>query len=90
MKMFSIATMALFAFAMAMTSFHSEALAGKHTGRNVAIGVAAGLATMAIISGAARANDRARQGRNYCARLMDKCDDGQEWACDKYEDRCED
>jgi len=82
--------MALCAFGLGMTSFHSDAEAGRRTGRNVAIGVAAGLATMAIISGAARANERERRGRNSCARLLDKCEDGQEWACDKYEARCED
>ena len=89
MKLLSLAAIALFAFGFGMTSFRSEADA--RTGRNVAIGVAAGLATMAIISEATRADERRRRSdRRYsCGRLMDRCDAGQDWACEKYERRCE-
>ncbi|MBL8881573.1 MAG: hypothetical protein JNL45_00820 [Hyphomicrobium sp.] len=89
MRLLSLTAIALFAFGLGMTSFHSEADARR--GRNVAIGVAAGLATMAIISEAARADERRRRGdRRYsCERLMDKCDAGEDWACEKYERRCD-
>ncbi len=89
MRLLPIAAVALSAFGFGMTSFHSEADAGR--GRNVAIGVAAGVATMAIIAGAARADERRRRGdRRYsCGRLMERCDAGEDWACEKYERRCE-
>lgn len=87
MRLLTIAAMALFAFSLGITSFQSDANAGRR-GRNVAIGVGVGLATMAIIAGAANANER-RRGRNSCARLMEACDDGEDWACEKYERRCD-
>lgn len=95
MKTASAFTTALTAFSLALASFAGAADAG-HRGRNAAIGVAAGIATLAIIAGAssrAHAHDyddgdyqpRRSSWRARCERLYDRCNDGSDWACEKYE-----
>lgn len=95
MKTASILATGLMVFSLALTSSGGTADAG-HRGRNTAIGVAAGIATLAIIAGAssrrAHADDyddgehhHHHSYRGRCERLLDRCNDGSDWACEKYE-----
>ncbi len=84
----SLAMVALAAFAFGMTGFDTTAEA-RHRGRNLAIGIGAAAATAIILSGAARADGRRRYGRYSCGDLYDMCSEGRDWACRKYERRCE-
>lgn len=96
MKTVSAFVTALMVFSLALTSFGTSADA-RH-GRNTAIGIAAGIATLAIIAGASRAraerydDDEEYRPRRYrsgggisCSRLLRKCNNGSNWACEKYE-----
>lgn len=66
----------------------------SHTGRNVAAGVAAGVIGAIILNEAAKANsDREvvseeRGPRHSCRSLSRRCDDGQDWACRKFDRQC--
>jgi hypothetical protein len=82
----------LVALPMVVTAPQS-ADAGKR-GRNIAIGAAAVIAGAAILSGAARAERRReyygyRRGyyRHSCSELYDRCNYGQDWACERFDDR---
>lgn len=61
-----------------------------HRGRNIAIGAAAAIAGVAILSGAARA-DRRYYRRGYyrysCSQLYSRCNYGDAWACERFDDR---
>lgn len=92
----SIFMTALMAFAVGVTAFIDTADAGKRSRRNAAIGVGAGVVALAIIAAAsqskkAHAEERSYRrsgyggGRNYCGRLLRKCNNGNGWACEKYE-----
>lgn len=66
--------------------------------RNVAIGVLGAAAALAIISEAAKADERRRyrqERRVYgrgdsCSALMRRCDRGDNWACNRWDNRCHD
>lgn len=95
MKTPSLAVTAVMALCVGFTAFIDTADAGKRSRRNAAIGVAAGLATLAIIAAAssskkAHANEGYRRrghggGENYCARLLRRCNNGSNYSCEKYE-----
>lgn len=63
----------------------AEARGGRGVG--IGLGVAAGVAGLLIISEAARA-DGYRRGPS-CRRLIDRCDDGERWACRRFHRECE-
>ena len=84
----TFAMLALAAFAFGMSAFDTSAEA-RIRGRHVAIGLGAAAATAIILSGAARADERRRYRRYSCADLYDMCSEGRDWACHKYERRCE-
>lgn len=90
MKTASIALTAIFAFGLGVSSFNAEAAAGERSRRNAAIAVTAGLATIALLASASRSRSHdsgyvSRDGRSYCERLLDRCDNGSSRACEKYE-----
>lgn len=61
--------------------------------RNVGLGILGAAAAIAIISGAAKADQRERGyrgGGDSCRHYMRKCDQGQAWACRKWDNRCHD
>ncbi|MEQ1713058.1 MAG: hypothetical protein ABL908_16875 [Hyphomicrobium sp.] len=69
----------------------------NHTGRNIAIGVGAALATGIILNEAARAEGRSSVRRydsedghdRTCRRWRRLCnDEGERWACRKYDNNC--
>ncbi|MGL4396213.1 MAG: hypothetical protein ACRCS9_06725 [Hyphomicrobium sp.] len=76
----------------------------RHSGRNLAIGLVAGAAAAAIIAGSANASERRSRStyraygdddgyrvvrrRPTCGQLLDRCNAGSDWACDRYERRC--
>jgi hypothetical protein len=82
-KTLSLLAAALLAIALQFSAQTAEA--GR--GRGIGLGIAAGVATAIIISQAARAEGRRRGG--YCARLLDRCDYGEDWACRRFHYRCE-
>ena len=84
----SLAMAALAAFAISTAAFDNSAEA-RIRGRHVAIGLGAAAATAIILSGAARADERRRYRRYSCEDLYDLCSEGRDWACHKYERRCE-
>ena len=70
--------------------------AGKRSRRNAVVGVGVGLAALALIAAASQskkayAGERSYSrngyggGQNYCGRLLRKCNNGSNWACEKYE-----
>jgi microcompartment protein CcmK/EutM len=91
MKIAAVLMTALMAFSVGVTAFVDTADAGRRSRRNAAIGIGAGIATLAIIAAAsssrrAYANERRPgNGRNYCGRLLRRCNNGNDWACEKYE-----
>lgn len=61
--------------------------------RNVALGVLGAAAAVAIIAGAsnaARAERRRDDYRDRCRFYDRKCDQGENWACRKFDDNCAD
>ena len=69
----------------------------NHTGRNIAIGVGAALATGIILNEAAKAEGRTTVRRydsddghdRTCRRWRRLCnDEGERWACRKYDNNC--
>lgn len=59
----------------------------KKKGSNAGAAIAAGAAA-AVILGIAANSAKADRG-NECRRWERKCDDGQDWACDKYDRHCD-
>lgn len=57
-----------------------------HRGVGIGLGVAAGLTALYVISESARANGY-RRGPS-CRGLLARCDDGQRWACRRFNERC--
>lgn len=57
-----------------------------HRGVGIGLGVAAGLTALYIISESARAEGY-RRGPS-CRGLIARCDDGQRWACRRFNERC--
>jgi hypothetical protein len=67
----------------------------NHRGRNAAIGIVGAAAALAIIgNSAARADDRRSDRRDYdddegqCHRWDNRCRDGADWACRKFDRNC--
>ena len=64
----------------------------SNKGRNVAAGVAAGVIGAIILNEAAKASSREvveeRSPRHSCRSLSRRCDDGQDWACRKFDRQC--
>lgn len=68
----------------------------NNTGRNIAIGVGAAVATGIILNEAAKADGRGTvryynaddEHNRTCRRWNRKCDDGERWACRKYDNNC--
>lgn len=67
-------------------------------GRGIALGILGAAAATAIIAGAAHARDRHYYGdRHYyrsrsgpsCRELRWRCNDGSDWACRRYYNRCD-
>ncbi|MEZ5849087.1 MAG: hypothetical protein R3D68_00370 [Hyphomicrobiaceae bacterium] len=58
----------------------------NNTGRNVAIGVGAAILGGIILNEAAKANGYRDDGLS-CRQLYRRCDDGQDWACRKFDRR---
>jgi hypothetical protein len=86
-RIFSLLFIALLAVTVQISTAN-EALAWRgHRGAGVALGVGAGLATLFIISEAARAQGYRRGSR--CRHLINRCDDGERWACRKFHQVCE-
>lgn len=62
-----------------------------HHGRNAAIGIVGAAAALAIISNSARADDRSDHeddGDRQCRRWNHRCNDGEGWACRKFDRNC--
>lgn len=58
-------------------------------GRGIALGIGALIGTAIILNEAARADGHRRYQRSsMCGRLLYRCEDGSEWSCRRYEDRC--
>jgi hypothetical protein len=72
---------------------HTSGERRSNTGRNLAVGIAAGVLGAIILNQAARAGERDHGGDDEgglsCRQLDRRCDDGQEWACRKFARRCE-
>lgn len=88
----AILASALVAFAGSVAVIDSPAEAGRK-GRNIAAGVVLGVAAAAIIANSNRAyaSDRGyrRSGwRSRCNRWLRQCDYGNDYACEKFENRC--
>ncbi|OYW54214.1 MAG: hypothetical protein B7Z29_13150 [Hyphomicrobium sp. 12-62-95] len=82
---------ALVAFGGLAAAIDSPAEAGRK-GRNIAVGVAVGIAAAAIIANSNRAyaSDRGyrRSGwRSRCNRWLRECDRGNDYSCEKFETR---
>lgn len=69
----------------------------SNTGRNIAIGVGAAVATGIILNEAAKAERRSAPARVYesdyehekrCNRWYRLCDEGERWACRKADNNC--
>lgn len=93
MTKYAIAALA----AVMALSITGDAEAKKnHTGRNIAIGVGAAVATGIILNEAARAQGRGTvryydaedEHARTCRRWNRKCDDGERWACRKFDNNC--
>lgn len=86
----SVAMIALSVFLTGLTAFESPAEAGRR-GRNLAIGLGAAAAAAIILSETARASERRsyRRSRMSCGELADRCEDGSDWACERYYRRCD-
>lgn len=91
----AILAAALVAFAGSVAVIDSPAEAGKKGRRaaGIAAGVAVGVAAAAIIANSNRAyaSDRGyrRSGwRSRCNRWLRQCDYGNDYACEKFENRC--
>lgn len=93
-KLPTLALTALTLFSVLATIASTDAEARRrHHGRNVALGVLGTAAAVAIIAGSSRsayADDdyRYRRGPSRCDRLAYRCNNGSDWACDKYERTC--
>lgn len=83
-RIFSLLFIALLAVTMQISTAND---AQARRGRGVALGVGAGLATLFIISEAARAQGHRRGSR--CRHLINRCDDGERWACRRFHQVCE-
>ncbi|OYX98967.1 MAG: hypothetical protein B7Y80_13075 [Hyphomicrobium sp. 32-62-53] len=87
----SLLAAALVAFGGLAAAIDSPAEAGRK-GRNIAVGVAVGIAAAAIIANSNRAyaSDRGyrRSGwRSRCNRWLRECDRGNDYSCEKFETR---
>lgn len=87
----SLLAAALVAFGGMVAAIDSPAEAGRK-GRNIAVGVALGVAAAAIIANSNRAyaSDRGyrRSGwRSRCNRWLRECDRGNNYSCEKFETR---
>jgi hypothetical protein len=87
----AILAAALVAFAGSIVAIDNPADAGRK-GRNIAVGVALGVAAAAIIANSNRAyaSDRGyrRSGwRSRCNRWLRECDRGNDYSCEKFETR---
>ncbi len=70
----------------------------RNRGAKIAAGVILGAAALAIIGSSGRAHARDRDNgsedaqlsryQRRCQNLSDRCDNGSQFACDKYEDDC--
>lgn len=81
------AVMAVSAVMMSMTTS-----AEARRGRNLAIGagVVLGAAALAAAANRAEAREYRRSGwRSRCRRWYHRCEDGSDWACEKYERNCD-
>lgn len=91
MKSISALMAGLMVFSIGLTTLADHADAGHRSRRNAAVGVALGAAALAVIAASknARADEeyrpRRNSWRNRCMRLLDRCNDGSNWACEKYE-----
>ena len=83
---------AAMAATLALAGATAESQAKNRTGRNIAIGIGAALATGIILSESARARGRdhyrSDDHHRRCRTLLRKCDDGQRWACRRFNDYC--
>lgn len=67
---------------------------GKNRAGKIAGGIAAGIAAGIILNEIAKGQAEAREERHYrgdglsCRQLLFRCEDGQEWACRKFDRRC--
>ena len=82
---------ALIAFGGLAAAVESPAEAGRK-GRNIAVGVALGVAAAAIIANSNRANASGRSyrrsgWRSRCNRWLRECDRGNDYSCEKFETR---
>lgn len=89
MSKFAVAALAA---ALVLVGATAESQAKNRTGRNLAIGIGAALATGIILSETARARGRdhyrSDDHHRRCRSLLRKCDDGQRWACRRFNDDC--
>lgn len=60
----------------------------KNNAAKIGAGIAAGVAGAIILNEALKSQDRAPP-RYSCRSLARMCDDGERWACRRYDDQCE-
>jgi hypothetical protein len=80
------------ALALATLAFTGSAMAydddDRHDRRDEVIGIIGGVVQGAIE--AEREKEEAKEQERRCFRLKNRCEDGAEWACEKYEEQCAD
>lgn len=89
----SLAALIAITAALPATTQPAEA---RNRGAKIAAGVVLGAAALAIIANSNRAHasddgdyePRLNRYQRRCQKLSDRCDNGSQWACDKYEDDC--
>lgn len=79
----TLAAIALATFGFATSSFSHQADAG-HRSRAFAIG----LGTLAAATIIASQNRSYSSPRLTCGELLDRCYEGRDWACRRFENRC--
>ena len=84
-KTIGVLAVSLIAIASQFNAPPAQAWHGR--GLGLGLGILGGVAAAVIISDAARAEGRRRGG--YCSRLLDRCDYGEDWACRRFQYRCE-
>lgn len=85
-RSFSLVLAALLVAVMQLTASTHASADRWGRGAGVAIGVGAGLAALYIITESARAEGYRRGPR--CRALINRCDDGERWACRRFNERC--
>jgi hypothetical protein len=89
-KLATTSLAALMAVSAVMPAMTTSAEAGHGRGVAIGAGVILGAAALAAAANAADAREyRRSRWRQRCRYWYNRCEDGSDWACEKYENRCD-